>query len=132
MTAEQNTEQIKTIFDAFGRGDIAYILGQVADDARFEAHLDPAVPWAGTFAGKDDIGRYFQALGSSVEVTGHPVNALIAQDDAVVAMGDVSFSVRETGKAGKSSWVYVFKLANGAVKSFDQFNDAGLTEAFAH
>jgi ketosteroid isomerase-like protein len=131
VTADQNTEQIKTIFDAFGRGDIAYILGQLVDDARFTAHLDSTVPWAGTFEGKDRIGQYFQALGGSVEVSDHPVNALIAQEDTVVATGDVSFRVRDTGKVGMSSWVYIFKLANGAVTSFDQFNDTGLSEAFA-
>jgi ketosteroid isomerase-like protein len=65
-----------------------------------------------------------------VEVTGHPVNSLVAQGDTVVAMGDVSFQVRETGKAGSSSWVYIFKLADGRVRSYDQFNDAGLAGAF--
>ena len=51
-------------------------------------------------------------------------------DETVVATGDVSFSVRETGKIGSSSWVYIFKLANGQVQSYDQFNDTGLAEAF--
>jgi hypothetical protein len=45
-------------------------------------------------------------------------------------MGDVSFSVRGTGKIGSSSWVYIFTLANGRVQSYDQFNDTGLAEAF--
>jgi ketosteroid isomerase-like protein len=65
-----------------------------------------------------------------VEVADHPVNALVAQGDTVVATGDVSFHVRESGRAGSSKWVYIFKLANGQVQSYDQFNDAGLAEAF--
>ena len=126
----ENTERVTRIFEAFGRGDVAYILDQLADDARFVSHLDPIVPWAGEFSGKDNVARYFQALGASVDVTDHAVNAVVAQDEAVVAMGDVSFSVRETGKTGSSSWVYIFKLANGHVQSYDQFNDTGLAEAF--
>lgn len=129
-TEIQNTERVTKIFEAFGRGDVAYILAQLADDARFVSHLDPIVPWAGEFSGKDNVARFFQALGGSVDVTDHPVNAVVAQDDTVVAMGDVSFSVRETGKIGSSSWVYIFKLANGQVQSYDQFNDTGLAEAF--
>ena len=130
-TEIENTEQVTKIFEAFGRGDVTYILDQLTHDVRFESHLDPVVPWAGTFAGKDNVARYFQAMGNSVEVTEHPVNALVAQGDTVVATGDVSFRVRETGNIGKSSWVYIFKLANGAVQSYDQFNDPGLAEAFS-
>lgn len=130
MAADNNTEQVKAIFEAFGRGDVPFILDQLAADVRFTSHLDPVVPWAGEFSGRDDVAQFFGALGGSVEVTGHPVNGLVAQDDTVVATGDVSFRVRETGREGSSSWVYIFKLTDRKVCSYDQFNDAGLTEAF--
>ena len=48
----ENTAKVQTIFEAFGRGDVAFILDQLADDVRFTSHLDPIVPWAGEFAGK--------------------------------------------------------------------------------
>ena len=38
-TEIQNTERVTKIFEAFGRGDVAYILDQLADDARFVSHL---------------------------------------------------------------------------------------------
>jgi len=130
-TEAENTARVTKVFEAFGRGDVGYIIEQLADNVRFTSHLDPAVPWAGQYSGKDDVARYFQALGGAIEVTDHPVNGLVAQGDIVVAMGDVTFRVRETGKAGSSSWVYVWKLANGEIQSYDQFNDTGLAEAFS-
>ena len=131
MTTEtDNTEQVTRIFEAFGRGDVPYIVGQLADDARFTSHLDPIVPWAGDYTGKDNVTRFFQALGGAVDVADHPVHAVVAQGDTVVARGDVSFRVRATGKAGSSSWVYIFRLANGQVQSYEQFNDPGLANAF--
>ena len=126
-----NTERVVKIFEAFGCGDVGYILDQLADDARFVSHLDARVPWAGEYSGKNEVERYFQALGGSVDVADHPVNTLVAQGDTVVAAGDVSFRVRESGKAGSSKWVYIFTLANGQVQSYDQFNDPGLVEAFS-
>ena len=129
-TEIENTERVTRVFEAFGRGDVEYILDQLADDVRFTSHLDSAVPWAGEYSGKDSVARYFAALGGAVEVTDHPVNSLVAQGNTVVATGDVTFRVRETGKAGSSSWVYIWKLANGEIQSYDQFNDTGLTEAF--
>ena len=132
MTTEiENTEQVTKIFEAFGRGDVTYILDQLADDVRFVSHLDPVVPWAGEYSGKDNVARFFQALGTSVQVASHPVTALVAQGDTIVATGDVSFQVRETGKAGSSKWVYIWKLATGQVQSYEQFNDSGLAQAFS-
>ena len=126
-----NTEQVQAIFGAFGRGDIGYILDQLADDVRFVSHLDPVVPWAGEFAGKADVARYFQALVEAVEVEDHPVTSLVTEDDTVVARGEVSFRVRASDAPGSSSWIYVFTLHDGAVKRFDQFNDTGLAAAFS-
>jgi len=131
MSVEENVRAVEAIFEAFGRGDIAYILDQLTDDVHWVAHLDPSVPWSGDYSGKANVPSFFQALGSSVDVSSHPVNQLVAQDDTVVAMGDVSFSARSTGNASSSSWVYIWKLANGQVHSYDQFNDAGLAEAFS-
>ena len=125
-----NTQQVQAIFEAFGRGDIGYILGQLSDDVRFVSHLDSVVPWTGEFDGKAEVTRYFQALGGSVEVEDHPVTSLVTEDGTVVARGDVTFRVRETGKRGSSSWVYVFTLRDGTVHRFDQYNDAGLAAAF--
>ena len=129
-TETDNTERVIKIFEAFGRGDIGFILDQLADDVRFVSHLDPVVPWSGEYTGKADVNRFFQALGSAVDVADHPVTSLVAQGDTVVASGEVSFRVRDTGKAGESRWVYIWKLANGQVRSYEQFNDTGLTAAF--
>lgn len=125
-----NTAQVMKIFEAFGRGDVAYILDQCTDDVRFTSHLDPVVPWAGEFSGKANVSSFFKALGGAVEIGEHPVTNLVAQGGTVVAMGDVSFRVRASGKAGASAWVYIWKLANGKVQSYDQFNDAGLALSF--
>jgi ketosteroid isomerase-like protein len=126
----ENRERVAEVFEAFGRGDVPFILGQLADDVRFVSHLDPVVPWSGEYRGRDEVTRYFEALGSAVEVADHPVHELIVDGDTVVATGDVSFRVRATGTMGSSSWVYIWKLERGAIQSFDQYNDAGLADAF--
>jgi ketosteroid isomerase-like protein len=130
-TATENARQVQGILDAFGRGDIPYILEQLAPEVRFVSHLDASVPWSGEFVGKDGVARFFEALGTSVEVADHPVHGLVADDDRVVVLGDVAFRVRASGKPGSSSFVYVFTVADGAVQRFDQFNDTGLAAAFS-
>ena len=130
MTEQNNIKLVESIFDAFGQGDIRYILDQLTDDVMFAARLDGVVPWSGEYAGKSNVSNFFQALGSAVEVTAHPVNELVAHGDTVVAMGDVSFRVRDTGREGASSWVYVWRLRDGRVCGYEQFNDPRLAQAF--
>lgn len=128
--AADNTTRVAEIFAAFGRGDIGYILDRTTDDVRFVSHLDARVPWSGEFVGKAEVAGYFQAMGSAVEISDHPVFSLTAQDDRVVARGEVSFRVRQTDRSGSSNWIYLFRLDQGKVASFEQFNDQGLAQAF--
>jgi len=88
------------------------------DDARFVSNLDPIVPWAGEFLGQGQRGPVLpghRRLSGRDGPPGEPPWS--PKTKPVVATGDVSFSVRETGKIGSSSWVYIFKLANGQVQS---------------
>ena len=130
MSEHQNTRLVASIFEAFGRGDIPFILDHLTDDVHFQARLDPIVPWSGEYTGKSDVVNFFQALGGAVEVGDHPVNQLVAQDDTVVAMGDVTFRVRETGTNATSAWIYVWKVRDGQIYDYEQFNDSALAAAF--
>src|SRR5690606_36534250 len=132
-----NKKAAEAIFDAFARGAIDEILARLTDDAKFVSYLDPVVPWSGEFQGKGQVLQYFQALGGSVEVSDHPVEHVLAQGDDVRGQGDVvsgqgivSFTVRETGRRGSSTGVYVFTFADDKVRSFEQYIDQGLAEDY--
>jgi ketosteroid isomerase-like protein len=130
MTEQDNTQRTEALFAAFGRGDVPFILDQLTDDVRWVAHLDPVVPWAGDHSGRAAVPGFFHALGGAVEVSAHPVHEIVAQGDTVVAMGDVTFRARATGRESTSSWVYVWRFREGKVCGYDQFNDPGLAAAF--
>ena len=51
--------------------------------------------------------------------------------ERAAASGEVRFCVRDSGKSGSSKWVYIWKLENGKVQSYEQFNDPGLSHAFS-
>lgn len=126
-----NRQVMESIFAAFARGDIPFILERLTEDVQFVAHLDPMVPWSGSYSGKDQVMSYFQRLGGSVEVLAHPIDQLVAEGDTVVATGSVTFKTRAGGRTGESSWVYIWKYRDGKAYRFDQFNDTGLAQAFA-
>jgi ketosteroid isomerase-like protein len=130
VSAPTNTQIIESVFEAFAQGDVPAILDRLSDDVRFSAHLEPVVPWAGSYEGKADVVGYFEALGASCEVLDHPVAELVSDGDTVVARGVVTFRARPTGRQASSAWVYVWQLRDQQVVSFEQFNDPELAGAF--
>ena len=130
MSEKDNVARITKIYEAFGRGDIAYIIDQVTDDVRWVARFEPIVPWAGDFSGKRTVPKFFEAIGSSVDVTAFTPRELVAQGDTVVSLGEFGCKVRATGKSVLSRWVFIWKLREGRVYDYEQFHDPSLAAAF--
>ena len=130
MSEKENTARIVKIYEAYGRGDIDYILSQLTDDVRWVTHFEPIVPWAGDFSGKKAVPRFFQAIAGSVDVTAFTPREFVAQDDTVVSLGEFGCKVRSTGKSVLTKWVFIWKFQEGRVSSYEQFHDPALTAAF--
>ncbi len=47
MSEQQNAELIKSVYDAFGRGDLAYILDRLAEDVDWTLEGPAIIPYAG-------------------------------------------------------------------------------------
>jgi ketosteroid isomerase-like protein len=100
-------------FEAFDRGDMAWMEEHVSDDVVW--HVGGNSKWAGAYEGKakvlDMFARQMQAMGSSPKVDLHDV---LGNDDHVVTLG----SAQATGPDGSSAeWKYaqIFHFKDGKV-----------------
>ena len=130
MAESDNVTLIERIYQAFGRGDIGYIIDQLTDDVRWVSHLEPIVPWSGDYSGKTNVPKFFEAIANSVQTTSFTPQEFIAQADTVVSTGDYGCTVNTTGKAALTPWVFIWKLGDGRVTSYEQFHDPALADAF--
>ena len=130
MGEQQNIAQITKMYEAFGRGDVAFITDQLTDDVRWVSHFEPIVPWAGDFSGKAQVPRVFQAIGESVDVTAFNPKEFVAQGETVVSTGEFGVRVRATGKSALTPWVFIWKFRDGKISSYEQFHDASIANAF--
>jgi len=128
MSEQQNVERIRKIYEAFGRGDIGFILDQLTPDVKWVSHYDPIVPWGGDFTGRVD--KFFEAIGQSVDVTAFTPGEFIAQGDTVASLGEFGCRVRATGKSALTRWAFIWKFRDGRVSSYEQFHDPALANAF--
>ncbi|MGO9382466.1 MAG: nuclear transport factor 2 family protein [Mycobacterium sp.] len=90
MSAKQNIEMARQMYEAFGRGDVPAILDRVTDDIDWSTDAAiPSAPWYGPRHGKEGVVSFFQAIGTTGPVTEFTPLAYAADDE-----GDVMVFIR--------------------------------------
>jgi ketosteroid isomerase-like protein len=130
MNEQQNIKIIEGLYAAFGRGDVPGIVAQLTDDIRWVSHGESDVPWSGDFSGKHRVPEFFAAIFQSVDVQAFTPQEWIAQGDTIVSLGEFGCQVRATGKTSRSRWVFIWKLRNGKICSYEKFDGPELAAAF--
>ena len=130
MSERDNIQSIVKVYEAFGKGDVPYIIDQLTDDVRWVTHLDPIVPWSGEYLGKANVPKFFGAINDSGETTAFSPGEFIAQGDTVVSVGEFGYKVKATGKSDLGPWVFIWKFRDGKISSYEQFHDASIASAF--
>ena len=127
-----NTEIVKGMYAAFGRGDLAGVLNQLADDVDWLTPGSKAIPYAGRYRGRAEVATFFQKLTESTELDPFSIEQYVEQGDVVVALGSNSGRSKATKKAFQSRWSMVFTFRGGKVAQFEEHLDTAAVEnAFA-
>jgi ketosteroid isomerase-like protein len=120
-----NLEVAKTIYHAFGEGDIATVL----------AAMDPAVDWREAegnpyqMDGSSWIGpqavvdKLFVPLGKEWDGFQLTVHSLHDAGDSVVMQGRYTGTCRATGKAMNAQVCHILRFDGGKLTSFQQYCD---------
>lgn len=95
-----NVDRIHAIYAAFARGDIAAILESIREDADWghDGECGGVLGWLQVGRGRDVAKRYFEGVGATMDFHGFAPRVVAGQDDHVVAMVDVEFTARPTGR----------------------------------
>ena len=124
-----NTEIVKVMYEAFGRGDIEAILNKMADDVEWLSSPESkTIPTGGTFRGRAGVADFFQKVGDNIEFESFMPERYIEQGDTVVALGSYSGRSKTLKKKFSSPWSMVFTLKGGKLARFEEHYD---TEAVA-
>jgi len=97
---QSNLSTVRAVFDAFGRGDIEFIVGRLADGVEWEYGVCATeVPWYRNRRGHEGAREFFASL-AAVEFKTFLPKAFLheATCDAVAVLIDSDYVVRATGK----------------------------------
>ena len=128
MSGEQNIEIVKTIYEAFGRGDLAAILELCTDDVDWAA--DSAMelaPWHGVKHGKAEVPSFFAGIaqtGPVIEFT--PLSFAGNDDGDVLVFLRYAFTVTATGKDVATNLHHYFRFRDGKVAYYRGSEDTAL------
>ncbi len=124
LTSVDHATVVAKMYDAFGKGDIAYIISQLADNCKWIGAGEGSLPHGGVYKGKDAV-NFFKKLNESVEFNSfNPLAIHNINDHEVVSFGNMTGTSRATGKKSYSDWTMHFKFdENDKVVYFQDFFD---------
>ena len=130
MSADANIKTIMSVYEAFGRGDVAAILEAVTSDVDWAAEADPAVaPWHGVRHGQDGVAAFFTEFGSTMEVEEFTPVSVAANDTDVLSVVQFRARSRATGTPATMHLHHFFKLRDGKIAYYRGTEDTAQTQA---
>jgi ketosteroid isomerase-like protein len=117
----ENSELVRSAYDAFGRGDVAAVLGLLGD--RVEWDVTTVLPQGGSWRGREGAGEFFQGLGEAWADFSVEVEQLIDGGDEVVVIGRAAGLLRDSNRAAGYTFVHVHTVQDGQVVRFREWAD---------
>ena len=132
-------DNVATLKDAYQRwhdskaGSVDHWLNLMTDDVKFRSLAAGAseMQFTRDSSNKDEVKRYFAGLTSEWEMISYRVDEDIAQGDRIVALGQVSFKHKKTGKLLVTPKADFHKFRDGKVCEFFEFYDTARAIATA-
>jgi ketosteroid isomerase-like protein len=128
----QNTAVVQDMYAAFGRGDIATLIGHLAEDIVWVGvyGTGPHVPTSGERRGKVQVQEFFQQVADTVKFSRFEPKDFIASGNTVVTLGHYT-ATTPVGKEFDGDFAMVFSMRDGKVMRFQEFCDsAGINAAY--
>jgi uncharacterized protein len=120
-----NVKAVQGLYEAFGRGDIAAVVGGMDPDIHWsEAEGNPYRASGGAFVGPDAIvqGLFIKLGGDFDGFTVSPKDFYDA-GDSVIVEGRYTGTNKATGKALDAQFCHIFSMMDGKLHTFQQFVD---------
>lgn len=128
MTADQNIETVKTVYEAFGRGDVDAILEHCTDDVDWaaDAALEVA-PWHGAIRSKAELPRFFAGIAQTGTVTEFTPLSFAGNDDGdVMVFLRYAIRVAATGQDVAMNLHHYWRFRDGKIAYYRGSEDSAL------
>lgn len=120
MSEQQNIAVIRSLYDAFGRGDLEGILGALDPQVSWRTPGAPDLPTAGLRHGIPAVRDFFGLLLNTMDLAEFRPTDFLAAGDKVVVLGTSREGPKGSGRLVDFRWVHVFTFRNGRIVEFEE------------
>ena len=130
MSESQNIQTVKSVYEAFGRGDVDAIIAAVSDDVDWGSDTaSDAAPWYGSRRGTDGVASFFTDFGAAMDVEEFTPLTFAANDDDVLSVVRFRARSRATGKTAVMQLHHWFHFRDGKIDYYRGTEDTAITAA---
>ena len=120
---------VQHIYEAFGRGDIGFILDQLTDDVDWASCPDSDVaPWHGIHQSKAEVPHFFKALGENLEITEFTPLSFTANDTDVMVVTRWSATATATGNTATMDIHHWWRFRDSKIYLYRGTEDTAQTQ----
>jgi ketosteroid isomerase-like protein len=121
MADEEDIARLRRVFDAFDRGDVEDLVGDLAHDVQFRQ--SEALPWGGARHGHDGMRSMLETLEEHVDGGWGDPDDILDAGDRLVVLGRLRGTARATGTDFETPFAQVWTLADGVPVACDVYLD---------
>jgi ketosteroid isomerase-like protein len=131
MSEQQNAALIQSLYDAFSRGDLPFILDRLTEDVEWTLEGPSIIPYAGKRKGIAQVKEFFEALVGTQTNMKLTMGPLMAQGDQVSGLGRYAATVVATGRSFDTPVGHFFTVRDGKISRFvDLVDTAANADAY--
>lgn len=122
--SEANVKLVQTMYSAFGKGDIAGVIGALSVDAKWESvGRSTDYPGLGKRKGRDAVQEFFGVVAEHIAFSEFSPREFYDVGDKVFVLGHFAGALKKTGHPFATDFVHVFTAQGGKVTDFKEFYD---------
>ena len=124
---------VQSVYEAFGRGDVGFILDQLTDDVDWASCPDSDIaPWHGIHRGKAEVPNFFKALAENLaDHRVHPPVVRLQRTDVLVVTRFAA-TAPATGKSAAMDIHHWWRFRDGRIYLYRGTEDTALTKDLLH
>ncbi len=120
----ENVTVVKSVYDAFGRGDVQTILGLAHPEIYI--YQSSRLPWGGEYKGHQGFLTFLTKLTGTIESRVETGRFIDDEEGHVVQMGRTRGRVRDTGREFDVPETHVWTVEGGKVMRFESYIDTSM------
>jgi ketosteroid isomerase-like protein len=126
MSEQQNLDAVRSVYAAFGRGDVEAILAMLDPQVSWRTPGPPDFPTAGLRHGTAAVREFFGLLVNTLDIQDFQPTQFLTGGDRVVVLGTSREGPKGTGRYVEFRWVHVFTIRSGKIVEFEEPADVSM------